>query len=382
MAKVPPDNELKRKRFASIIKIIGEIGAVALLIRDKPKTLDWISLSLRGLGLSMSIAEEHKKFSFRHPYNFFSGNVEWMDVPASMKVILPKIVSGVYRDPIFYNGLDMYPSWIMHGFVGEEEIAWTGDEKRVTEGPFMMLHRKKQTIDSVGKILWAQAGSDHVSYNSGELTPDPVLSNNIHVTVQMMTLWHRVKSFIDAGHNRSYLLEGPPGTGKTSLIDWLVSELTLKSLRVSLGDLHLRTEGTSVSLGTWMDAMKPDVIIIDDIDRISDFSAAMLKFLENANKQCKIVIGTANSLKPIAGAPIRPGRFDDIIRIDRLDPLVIRKMMAPDYDLIPKLEHLPAAYIVDFVKRRQVIGSIEAELELDSLIERATKTGEVKVKEN
>lgn len=71
------------------------------------------------------------------------------------------------------------------------------------------------------------------------------------------------------------------------------------------------------------------------------------------------------------GAAVRPGRFDDIVRVDRLDPVVLRTLLAADADLHERLATLPAAYVVEFATRRRVLGREQALVELDELIDRA-----------
>ncbi|MCX5740873.1 MAG: AAA family ATPase, partial [Proteobacteria bacterium] len=170
----------------------------------------------------------------------------------------------------------------------------------------------------------------------------------------------------------------PPGTGKSMAIRWLVGELGLTSVRIDLAVLaRLHGYGSvsvSTSLETLLRLLQPQAMILDDLDRIT-ITGSLLAFLELAQRTCKVVIASANSVEKLLGAALRPGRFDDIIRIDRLDPDVLRRLLADDVDLFDRLVALPAAYVVEFVKRRRVLGRAAALVELDELVARAGRIG-------
>jgi len=54
-----------------------------------------------------------------------------------------------------------------------------------------------------------------------------------------------------------------------------------------------------------------------------------------------------------------------------LDPDVLRKLIDNDTALFERLAPLPAAYVVEFAKRRRVLGKDRALGELDELVKRS-----------
>jgi hypothetical protein len=158
-------------------------------------------------------------------------------------------------------------------------------------------------------------------------------------------------------------------------IRWLVDSLGLTSVRIDLAvlaRLHGAYNSASIatSLETLLRLLRPRAMILDDIDRIS-VTASLLAFLELAQRTCIVVIASANSVTKMMGASLRPGRFDEIIRVERLDPDVLRTLVADDAELFDKLAPLPAAYVIEFVKRQRVLGRARAVAELDELIDRS-----------
>jgi hypothetical protein len=111
-------------------------------------------------------------------------------------------------------------------------------------------------------------------------------------------------------------------------------------------------------------------MILDDLDRVA-VTAPLLAFLEMARRTCLVVVGSANSVQKMMGAAVRPGRFDDIVKVDRLDPVVLQTLLAGDADLHARLADLPAAYVVEFATRRRVLGREQALVELDELTSRS-----------
>ena len=131
----------------------------------------------------------------------------------------------------------------------------------------------------------------------------------------------------------------------------------------------------SAVLETMLRILKPDVMILDDLDRI-DVSAQVLQFLETARQSCRIVMASANSVQALQGAALRPGRIDDIITFDKLDATVIARILGVDADLTDLVRDLPAAYVAEFGRRVRVLGREQALEDLPDLERRASETSE------
>jgi replication-associated recombination protein RarA len=188
----------------------------------------------------------------------------------------------------------------------------------------------------------------------------------------MRALEARLGRFLDDGVSRSCLMVGPPGTGKSMAIRWIARRLGVTSVRVDLSVLA-RFHGSYgeqqivASLETVLKLLRPEALILDDLDRV-EVGGPMLAFLELAARTCRFILASANCTEKMIGAALRPGRFDEIVRVERLDADVLRQLLgAADQDLFERLAPLPAAYVAEFLKRRKVLGRDVAVSELPDL---------------
>lgn len=116
------------------------------------------------------------------------------------------------------------------------------------------------------------------------------------------------------GQHRTYLLIGPPGTGKSSFAVRLAS---------ACGDTLLKVDATSLpkmgvqEMSFLLDVLRPGFLVIDDFDRapVSEVGARVLYLLEHlkgAHRQTKVLI-TVNDPGKLDVALLRSGRIDDPI---------------------------------------------------------------------
>lgn len=114
----------------------------------------------------------------------------------------------------------------------------------------------------------------------------------------------------DKGLNRSILLHGLPGTGKTTMGARLADKLggPLFALPPSV---YGKSEDARGALLEICSIIRPSVLLLDDLDRISD-PVRLLSFMEMANRFQKrlLVVATANDITKLPDALRRPGRFD------------------------------------------------------------------------
>jgi hypothetical protein len=374
----PRSNKSARaRRWGRVLKIAGEAGTIAMSLRDRPGPLDWVGVGLRVVGIALSVRDERRRAEAGDPWRFFSDldGTEWTEVPEEFRRLVIEHVGDATVDERWWDGEDSSP-YIGKGLIGDELVAWIGEGQNIVDGPYVLAARQAETYRALGDRLWRRLGGRHVLYGVTGLVLDPFANHGVVATSQMQELADRVRAFLDAGEPRSYLLAGPPGTGKSVAIRWLVERLGLSSVRIDLAVLA-RLHGShspalATSLETLLQLLRPQVMILDDLDRVA-VTAALLAFLELAQRTCAVVIASANSVDRMMGAALRPGRFDDVVRIDRLDPDVLRGLVAGDAALFERLAPLPAAYVVEYVKRRRVLGPERALGELDELIARAGK---------
>lgn len=167
--------------------------------------------------------------------------------------------------------------------------------------------------------------------------------------------------------HRTVLLYGPPGTGKTTAIREFVNNSGLSSLRIPVGFLN-----TSSHMSATLRIIQPDIIIIDDFDRVHD-QGKMLDLLTDFKKVSKCVLLSCNSLK-LTEALLRPGRIDEIIEHRVLNKEVIDRVLGPYVSRCDdSIRQWPIAYIEEFVKRADVLGIDDALTSFKELEERNRK---------
>ncbi len=365
----------RAKKWARYLKIAGDAGVIAMSLRDKPTPLDWLAVGARAISLGLTIVDERRRAIANDPWKYFEDirGDEWTEVPEEFKRLVVESATHLAVDEAYWDGDDQ-SAYVCRGKIGDEQVAWVGEAGQIVDGPYVLSKREPETYRALGDRLWKRLGGHHVLYGPQGLVSDHFLDGCVMETAQMRTLQTRMKAFLAADEPRSYLLGGPPGTGKSVAIRWLVASLGLSSVRIDLGvlaRLHGYHSGSVVtSLETLLRLLRPRAMILDDLDRVA-VNAPLLAFLELARKTCVVVIASANSVQSMMGAAVRPGRFDDIVRIERLDGEVLRTLLAEDLDLVERMAALPAAYVVEFVKRRRILGRDVALGELDDLLGRA-----------
>lgn len=160
-----------------------------------------------------------------------------------------------------------------------------------------------------------------------------------------------VQNSFDNNINRSLCFYGQPGTGKTVLANTLVSNLNLRTLKIrnnsEYDDLNVLTEIIKL--------FDIQAVIINDFDQCDD-SNKMLEFIEFLSAHCKLVIATVNSLKNFHPALLRPGRFDEIIKVDRLERNVVSDLLGDLSDeYIERCKNWPVAFLNELVKKSKLI---------------------------
>jgi len=372
--------QARAKRWGRILKIAGEAGTIAMSLRDKPGPLDWVGVALRAVGIGISVRDERRRAEARDPWKYFTdihGEHQWTEVPEEFRRLVMEHVGECVIDEAYWDG-DEQSAFLCRGKLEGEVVAWVGEGQNIVDGPYVTTARETETYRALGDKLWRRFGGDHLHYGPTGLVVDPFIGNGIIATAQMTALATRMRKFLDAGVPRSYLLAGPPGTGKSLAIRWLVADLGLTSVRIDLAVLArmhgMHSPTLATSLETLLRLLRPRAMILDDLDRIA-VTAPLLAFLELAQRTCSVVVASANSVSKMMGAALRPGRFDDIVRVDRLDPDVLRTLLADDSELFDRLAPLPAAYVLELVKRRRVLGKSQALAELDELVQRSAQIG-------
>jgi adenylate kinase family enzyme len=166
-----------------------------------------------------------------------------------------------------------------------------------------------------------------------------------------------LKKCIDSGVSRSVLLYGPPGTGKSTMARTIVDNLGMKSFRIRVEDIgHIESSSVFESINI----LEPDAVILDDFDRTSS-QASLLETLEFFQRHVKLVIATVNDKSRLDEAILRPGRFDELVQIKKMDDDVVKAVLGEDHaDAYETVKEWPIAFIQEYVKRRRFMTPEEA----------------------
>lgn len=165
-----------------------------------------------------------------------------------------------------------------------------------------------------------------------------------------------LKRCLDANVPRSVMLYGPPGTGKSTMARTLVENLTLKSFRIRVEDVSGLENSTLFEAIT---IFEPDAVILDDFDR-AHTQAALLETLEFFQRHVKLVIATVNDKNNLDEALLRPGRFDELVLVDKMDEGVVKYILSEYGDGYDDVKDWPIAFIQEYVKRRKFMDQSEA----------------------
>ena len=378
--RTKPHKESKSslRRWGRYLELVSEAGAIAMSLRDKPKALDWVAVGIRALGLVSKIHAQHREMISHDPWSFFDDegfSASWVEVPNEFR----KMITDHVTDPeVVDTHWDGHPdsSRVVVGKIGTEQVGWiASSQDELIGGPYIRAGREFATYAQVGESMWSKIGSNSIVFGHQGIQQEYVIDDNSIMSEKFELLESRLRQFLSNDINRSVLLLGPPGTGKSTGIRQIVQNLGLTSLRVELDAFlrdHRSSTETTDGLDTLLQVLNPGVLIIDDIDRIGN-EPKLLSFLEDAARRCKLVLASANCTDKMFGAALRPGRFDEVVYIRHLDPKVLKTLLAPNLELVERMQTWPVAYVSEFVKRRAALGIDAAMKEIPDLETRLKK---------
>lgn len=131
---------------------------------------------------------------------------------------------------------------------------------------------------------------------------------------------NEIVEFRKEGTSRSYMLAGPPGTGKSSYVYEVARNLSNKIIKVDPSVAHHLTGN---DLDMLLECLEPDILLLDDFDRAARCNDTMnlLFLLENIKSRFPhtVIFATVNYFEDLDKAIVRPGRFDKIIWVELPD---------------------------------------------------------------
>jgi chaperone BCS1 len=216
------------------------------------------------------------------------------------------------------------------------QLRMLGQQKQVL---FQLLEEAKQLAlqqEEGRMIIYTSFGSEWRRF--GEPRRRRPLASVILPDGYANTILHDVRDFLassqwytDRGipYRRGYLLYGPPGSGKSSFIQALASELSYNICMLSLSELGLTDDRLNLLLAT---APARSIILLEDVDacfvsreeqpsnipkhnygghRPNVTFSGLLNALDGvAAAEGRILFMTTNHIQRLDSALIRPGRVD------------------------------------------------------------------------
>jgi hypothetical protein len=361
-----------KQNFLHLLEIASDASEVLIHLRDDPRPSDYVSISLK---VANSWFHHSEKFK-GHPFKGWHLVEIW-----EYKDFLYDISKRNYPNKIVRDSNDI-KSLIVE--IDGIKFGWEdfGSGEGIN-GPFVQSDIDREVyMKALGAMVWKSIGSTSCELGKKKGIVEDVWDGgvsvfridrqeDVHKSQVAEGILERSKKFLEKGYNRSIMLYGDPGTGKSSAMRYIAKEFGKNSLRINVGDLdHLNPEDILLAI----ELLNPSTLMIDDFDRTQN-STKLLSALEGFNNTLQLLMVSVNDVQALEPAVTRPGRFDDIIEVKTLDEGIINNLIGEGLPekIKDRLKRLPIAFIVDFHKRREVLGLEESLKEVVELEKRIKK---------
>jgi nucleoside-triphosphatase THEP1 len=357
-------------KLKKTLEVAGDVADAVIRLRDRPRAVDFIAVGLKFVQSLSGLASSNLYQYFeRHGWKDLEDWGFAEDIISVCSAVNVEEVAGHEEYTLFQS--------VIPGVNGEDVVVGWAQEHEYKIGPYIKEDKFDESFKAIGRALWEHIGSNAIELTAASfkgskaegsvhdsacyLREDASRKEEVFESAMAYDILERIKKFNDKGHNRAIMLLGEPGTGKTSIMKFIANKLNLFTLRVNSGELNTINPRDIVRA---VELLQPNLLMIDDFDRF-EHAHSMLTELEQVSKSVKIFMVTCNSTENLDDAVLRPGRFDEIVNVDEIDPNIVEKMLGDvPKELAEILKSWPVAYIAEFHKRREVLGAEEAMKEL------------------
>lgn len=211
----------------------------------------------------------------------------------------------------------------------------------------------------IEKIFWEQYESAVViAMSNGNLVFEKMPNQGFVASKKAQETSEYLNKFLSKGISRSVLFYGPPGTGKSNIVKNVANALGRRTMNLNFADL---SNCSTSFMHEFLSTFKPDVVILEDIDHTKiENSSNLLAIIETINKGGKLLLATTNAVNTLNDAVIRPGRFDELIEIDKFDDQVLLQIIGGDKELFEIVKDFPIASTMELMKRIEALGRDDA----------------------
>lgn len=374
-------------RFTRCVNIAAEIAGLLVQIRGRPRFIDVIAVAAKSLDIGLRIREELVINTSGNPWDHFGlykDNSSWTVLPnVFLSVLMPRVGK---RKQITRNFDEKGPcAW--EGEAQGIKVGWVAAGEQV-DIAFVAREQEDKLAELVREAVWAIISTGHAVLKDGGLVADELEPARVVRTTIVKETHELVEAFLKVGERQSYLLVGDPGTGKTTAIQHVARALNLRSLRIPLGKLSEHrsrksnsptTAGESWTLGAVVAIAKPDILIVDDIDRADiRTQAELLEFVDSGRFSAKAFLASANDIRHIIPPLRRPERFDEHLSVPPLSLSERAELLGDlDKDVAGEMEGWPICYVAYYSKLVRVLGREKARAKIPELKKRISSALEV-----
>ena len=337
-----------RKHISTAVKVIDLVNEIG----EKPKLRNYMGSGLKVLDIGLDkLASKIAKTpgDWRH-INYRSMFVEemLMSLEQAASSVDEITSSGFYLVEKIFNVNDFRVRFLKK----KDDTVFFSTEDGVSDEQFFSM---------IGRATWERLGSSITltteRTTDGSSTPMIKLrqttNKDSYPSEQARALLKRIQQFKKIGERRSIMLDGPPGTGKSSMMRHIAEQIDDLCLTVSVGEFKTMENDDVFFM---VNILKPSVLLIDDFDRIYD-DEAFLSELELINSVSSLFIVSVNDTDRLDRSVLRPGRFDEIEAVDKIDYDVIHELIPwADDELMRLVSDWPVAFIVELAKRKRALG--------------------------